>query len=385
MRRNWILYGSLLLGVFLVAVLYGDPFMFMALYSLIAMPLASFTFAAATLFGMEVSQKSEGTMVIKGEANRYFITLHNRIGFGFGIMRCMFLGEHFAVETTASKLRVNVRPFMKPVHFPMDFTIKYRGVYQLGLKNLEITDFLGLFKIRRKVSANFKVIAYPRAIDLEHMQLVVHMLSKASSNLAIAQEDYTDYTDVRPYAPSDPIKKVHWKLTAKRGEWVVKNYQSSALNGMAILLDSVKRDLPYKNTVKLEDAMMEHAVSVIRHCLRHKMPIDLIFGECVRETGKHIGDFDAIYNVMANLEFVKDDYSVHKALSGYLNETNCNVNVIILTSTLDMPLYERALNAVRFGHYIAILYFVSENWKPDKESDTVFERLKGSGLNCVKV
>jgi len=359
--------------------------MFMALYALAVMPLASLLFALVTLFGLGVTQKTAAPTVVKGEASQYFVTLGNHVKIGFGSIRCLFLEKHFAIETDASVQKVDIHPFMKPYRFAVDFTVKYRGVYQLGLGSLEVTDFLGLFRLRRKLSAKFEIVAYPKITSLEHMQLAVHLLSKAPANLSVAQEDYADYTDVRPYEPSDPIKKVHWKLTAKRGEWIVKNYQSSVLNSMAILLDANKSPLPYENSIKLEDAMMEHAVAVLRYCLRQQMPVDLLFGRNIRETGRHIGDFDAVYNVMANLAFTNDDFSVNDALSGYLNETSRNVNVVILTSTLDMALYDRILNAVRFGHYIAVMYFVPEKWATDRASNAVFDRLQASGLNCIKI
>lgn len=386
MRRNRILYGGLFLGVLFAAVMYGDPFMFMTLYALITMPAISALFAVITLFGISVTQRSSGATVVKGEPNKYYITFLNRIRIGFGTMRCKFLGEHFAVETAASNLLVEIRPFSEPVEFPMEFTIKYRGVYQLGLSSLEITDILGLFNIRRKVSTKFEVVAYPRVMDLdENMHLTMHMLSKAPANLTIAQEDYADYTDVRPYVPSDPVKKIHWKLTAKRGEWIVKNYQSSVLNSMAILLDANKRAIEYEPMVKLEDKMMENTVAVLRYCLRQQMPADLLFGRTVKESGRHIGDFNAMYNVMANLSFSDEGFSVNDVLTRYLNETSRNVNVVILTSVLDMLLYDRILNAVRFGHYIAVMYFVPEGLPEDRTCTAVFERLRTSGVNCVKI
>jgi len=359
--------------------------MFMTLYALLLMPVASVVYAFITLYGLGITQNTTGTIVVKGQANKYIITLENLIYIGFGTAQCIFIGEQTAIDTDGSAKQIGIRPFMKPYRVAVDFTVKYRGVYQLGLSHLEVRDFLGLFVLRRNISTKFEIVAYPRISDLEHMELAAHLLSKAPANLAVAQEDYADYTDVRAYVPSDPIKKVHWKLTAKRGEWMVKNYQSSVLNSMAILLDSRKRMLPYDKIIALEDAMMEQTVGILRYCLRQQMPIDLLFGRHVREAGRHIGDFDALYNNLANLSFIKDDYDLHDVVSGYLNETSYNVNVVILTSQLDTPLYERILNAVRFGHYIAIMYFVPEKWARDRESDAIFEKLHSSGLNCVQI
>lgn len=385
MRRNRLLYCGLLLGVLVAALLYGDPLMFKTLYVIVAMPLASLAFAFLTLYGLELRQMTKDTKVIKGVPNRYIVVLENRIRIGFGSVRCLFLDGHFAIESSADDEKIEVRPLMRPIRLEIDFTVNYRGVYQLGLEFLEVVDFMGLFQLRRKINERFEIVAYPQIRDMEHMELTAHLLSKAPANLALAQEDYADFTDVRPYEPSDPIKKIHWKLTAKRGEWIVKNYQSSVLNSMAVLLDANKRDLPRELNVKLEDAMIEHSVAVTRYCLRHQMPVDLIFGRGIRETGRHIGDFDALYNVLANLDFDTDDFSVNDALDGYLNETSRTVNVVILTSELNMHLHDQILNAIRFGHYIAVMYFATESSTADKASEAIFDRLQGSGLNCVKI
>jgi len=383
--RNRILYGALFLVILAAAVLYADPFMFKALYALTVMPVVSLAFAALTLYGLELTQKTQGGTVIKGEPGRYTITLRNLSHIGFGTAHCLFIDGDFAVETNADDRRLEIRPFMKPTRFDIGFTVNYRGKYQLGLEYLEVEDFLGIFRLRRKVGQRFEIVAYPKITDMEHMELASHLLSKAPANLALANEDYADFTDVRPYEHTDPIKKVHWKLTAKRGEWIVKNYQSSVLNSVAILLDANKRVLPREVSVKLEDSMVERSVGILHYCLRSQMPVDLQFGRSVRHTGRHIGDFEAVYDVIASLDFAEEGFSVNQALDGYLNESSRNINAVILTSELDMQLHDQILNAIRFGHYIAVMYFVPENWTSDKESDRIFDRLKASGINSIKI
>ena len=385
MRRNRLLYSALIIGVAIAALIYGDPFMYMTLYALISMPLISLSFAFFTLFSIKVVQDTASKTVVKGEKNQYILNIDSGFKLGFCTVRCKFVAEQFAIDTEASDKFINIRPLKGPHLLPVDFTAKYRGFYQMGLKQLEAVDFLGLFCLKRKMRTDFEIVAYPRVTELEHMGFAMHLLSKAPANLSIAQEDYADYTDVRPYAPSDPIKKVHWKLTAKRGEWIVKNYQSSVLNSMAILVDSEKRPLLYQNSIKLEDTMMEYAVAIARFCLRQQMPVDLLFGKSVRESGKHIGDFEAIYNVLANQNFTNENFNVLDALNGYLNDTSNNVNIVILTAVLNMQLYERILNAVRFGHYIAVMYVVPDSGAIDPASSAVFDRLQASGMNCIKI
>jgi uncharacterized protein (DUF58 family) len=225
-------------------------------------------------------------------------------------------------------------------------------------------------------------------MDLEYFPLAINLLSKATSNYEIQQEDYADITDVRPYEPSDPLKKVHWKLTAKRGEWIVKNFQSSALNSMALLIDADKRPLPHEECVKLEDQIMEYTVSLMRYCLRSMMPLEILFGRFIRESGRHIGDFESLYSITAKLTFEKQQSAspLLAALDIYLNESSRNVNAVLLTSVLDKPLFEGVLSAVRFGHFIAVIYFVPEDERYiNKASEDIFKNLQESGVACVRV
>ncbi|MCL1999348.1 MAG: DUF58 domain-containing protein [Turicibacter sp.] len=396
MKRARLLYGGIFFGCLIAALLYGDPFVFLTVYAFAIMFVTSFLLAVATLYGMRVHQFSDRyneqnfvakAVIIKGEPSSYYIRLNNRAKIGLGTMRFTFLEADFAVKTPTTRLRLDVRPFMKPMLFPMEYTVMYRGTYQIGLESIEVIDFLGLFRLKRKLNTRFEVIAYPKVTEPEEMRLAMHMLSKAPAQLAMAQEDYADFTDVRPYQPADPMKKIHWKLTAKRNEWIVKNYQSTVLNSITVLLDAHRRNLSHELLIKLEDLMAEYAVAITRYCLRNQMPVDFIFGAKSREKGKHIGDFEALYSFIAHLEFSDKDVSAKDALNHYLNENMRSVNVVLLTSILDSAIYERIIEASRFGHYIAVVYFVPKDHKTSTQlnSDEIFEHLQGSGINCVKM
>jgi len=193
--------------VTIAATAYGDPFMFMTLYALVSMPIISLIFALFTLYGLGVTQQAEKSIVTKGDLNRYFITFKNRTPAGFGAVKCYFVGEHFAVQTDAEAKTIEIRPFMPPFSITINFMIKYRGQYQLGLDSLEVVDFLRLFRLRRKLFTRLNILAYPQLTSLEHLDVAMHLMSKAPANVSLAQEDNTEITDVRHYLPSDQKKK----------------------------------------------------------------------------------------------------------------------------------------------------------------------------------
>jgi uncharacterized protein (DUF58 family) len=381
-----VFYASALSCVFGAALIYGGHLLYTALYVMLLLPAASLLTAVCTLWGISVEQAPAMTTVVKNERGGYSVTLRNAVRVGLGMVNYYFASDDFAVESDACALGIPIRPFMKPLTADVGFTIRYRGIYRLGLYSMGVTDFLGLFSLRRALSSRVEVIVYPRVRELTHFPLAAHLLSKAQANLNTRQEDYTDIADTRPYQPADPIKKIHWKLTAKRGEWIVKNYQIASQSGMAVLVDSTRHPLPYEESVKLEDRVVEYAVAVLRYCLRRQMPTELFFGRSEREYGRHIGDFEALYGMAARLEFrdPPQSFPCLAALNDYLNEAVDNVNVVILTASLNKALYERIINAAHFGHFVAVMYFVPERGPLYKESDDIYAMMSDDGIPCAR-
>lgn len=83
-------------------------------------------------------------------------------------------------------------------------------------------DLLGLFPIPLRKPAPAAALSLPRPVELE---VPPGLLSGRSEGAALRPrpgggpgEDY----DLRDYRPGDPLRSVHWKLSSKRDELVVK-------------------------------------------------------------------------------------------------------------------------------------------------------------------
>lgn len=47
--------------------------------------------------------------------------------------------------------------------------------------------------------------------------------------LARATEDISNPSDLRTYAPGDPMKKIHWKQSLRKQELLVRRFEEPAL------------------------------------------------------------------------------------------------------------------------------------------------------------
>jgi uncharacterized protein (DUF58 family) len=381
MGRSRMLYAALLLLVSALAWVYGERLLYIALAVFAAMPAASFVITFVMLRLLRITQTVPHT-VVKNEKEAINLRLLNPTPMPFGNVGCSFFTDDFAIETEAG-MTLWLKPFQTanryiPIH------AKYRGVYRVGLQAVYAGDMMGLFRLKRTVNKKSAVNVLPRIVDMAGFPLAMNLLTQAHSRFDIKDEDYASISDIRPYIPTDSIKRVHWKLTAKRNEWLVKNFQSNALNKVTIILDTTRLPLRYKEQITLEDRIVELAVGLARFCLRKGMPVDFSAGEGHTLRCHSPSMFESVYQLGSGLTFTgSPPLTPHTMLSHYLNEAAGYLNVIVMTPRLDAPLYERIINGTNNGHYIAVLYFATLIKDPDSEA--VYRLLSEGGMPCFRV
>ena len=370
----WVLVGG-------AAWLYGERMLYVSLAVLTALPILSYIIATIGIMSLKLSQHLPET-VIKEEYEDLIVNIINPIKLPFGSVRFVFYGDDFAVVMQDS-LIANVGSF-KPVTQAIPFQINYRGEYELGIKSVQIMDLTGLFKLTRHINFSENVVALPKIVDMTNFPITSNLLTQAQSRYDIRDEDYATISDIRPYLPTDSIKRVHWKLTAKRNEWLVKNFQSNALHQVSIIVDSKRIDTNYKEQIIMEDRVIEMSLGLADFCLKRGMPVEYCPGEGHKVMGHNSGDFETIYQTAGRLRFEEDPtLSPYSILSQALNDTTGYINAIVMTSRLDANLYERIMNALNNGHYVAVVYFAPR--LPDNETEKIYKLLEEGIVTCYKV
>jgi hypothetical protein len=243
---------------------------------------------------------------------------------------------------------------------------------------------MGLFRLKRKVDKGVDITVLPRIVEMTNFPLAMNLLTQAHSRFDIKDEDYATISDIRPYLPTDSVKRVHWKLTAKRNEWLVKNFQSNALNKVTIILDSLRLPQRYKEQITLEDRIIEMAMGLARFCLRKGMPVDFMVGEGHTVHGQNPAMFETVYEMGSKLIFTEQPpFNPQAMLSHCLNEAAGYLNVIIMTPRLNAELYERIANGRNNGHNVAVLYFSS--MIKDDDSEKIYRLLYEGGAPCYRI
>lgn len=153
--------------------------------------------------------------------------------------------------------------------------IKYRGIYDLGPVELKTSDVFGAFTWNRCVYSKGFIKVYPRVHNIESFTLKSMQSFGTLSTKNKAYEDNTSVSDIRKYNIGDSVKKIHWKVTAKKGNLHVKNYQLTGSASGYIFLD-LKRNCYYKGNMRvLEELAVETAASLVSFFLKKAVSINM--------------------------------------------------------------------------------------------------------------
>ncbi len=103
-----------------------------------------------------------------------------------------------------------------------------RGYYTIDGAGLVASDLFLTSMFPADVSENTAVYVYPRPYDSEEFRRSLALLNGEVLARRHLLEDPFEYRGIREYQPTDPMRSINWKATARTGELKVnqKNYTS---------------------------------------------------------------------------------------------------------------------------------------------------------------
>lgn len=97
-----------------------------------------------------------------------------------------------------------------------------RGVYTVGPATVRTGDPFGLFQRETEMGGRTEIVVYPRVHTLDTLNLPYRdALGEMVVRRALV-EDPVLLAGSREYRPDDPLRRIHWKQTARTGELQVR-------------------------------------------------------------------------------------------------------------------------------------------------------------------
>ena len=357
MLKNRLTYGVVLVVLVLLIFLYEDGITYMALYVVLVLPLISFALTALSRRQFSVQEHITQDNIIKGETVQYIVKVTNNSFLPYTSVRVRFKANSAAVTADFNDIFFSIWPY-RYHEIVFNVSAKYRGNYEIGVLNIMVYDFLGLFRFEQKHDHTTVLMVRPKVLDITPLPL-----TKADSGMEnvknfTAEEDYAVISDLRKYQPTDGYKKIHWKASAKKNELVSKNYQNTKRNSVVLLLDNSATD------IATEDMMMEAYVSTLSYCTRQLFSCALYFMGDEENEGA-VGSFDYLYTIATKIRFAHEDMFDAYLLSYSKMQADAD-NVLIFAQGITDTVFTTAQTMSHFGNSVIIFYF-RELWDYEYE------------------
>lgn len=152
----------------------------------------------------------------------------------------------------------------------------YRGGYEIGICDVYAYDMLRLFRIRMRRDNLRPVFVMPRrhVVTMEGLGAASEINTTEVRNLR--GSDRTELTEIREYQIGDGLRDIHWKLSSKTQDFMVKHYGMNACRSMCFLpdlgahyTDPMEKGL-YEEDINLcaADAVIEMTIARMLSALR---------------------------------------------------------------------------------------------------------------------
>lgn len=262
---------------------------------------------------------------------------------------------------------------------------KYRGFYNFGPVNIKVTDLFGFFSWNRQIRCSGNITVYPKVAELERFDTRPMQLFGTVTTAQKANEDYTSISDIRKYYPGDSFKKIHWKVSARKGSLHVKNFDMSGSAESNIFLNLYKNDYADIYRADLEEKAVECAVSIINYMLHRNINTGLYSNgsRIVYTRGRDLKEFKKF---MEELITVKSNGSVpmEELLETRSRLMSRGSSIILITPGLSERLKDKIAQLSEIGFDVITVYICVDR-EDEEQYNSIVNYLENYNIKLCKV
>lgn len=146
---------------------------------------------------------------------------------------------------------------------------KHCGNITIQVNKIKIYDYIKLLSIKKKINISLEVGVLPNIYDLEIQQNDVDDETSADSqsfSKVKNGDDTSEVFDIREYVKGDNLKRIHWNLSSKLQELMVKDYSLELNLYQIIFLELYSEEKSFDNL----ECLVELTISLSKFLLDNR-------------------------------------------------------------------------------------------------------------------
>lgn len=219
MTGRRILYGLTLAAALLFQIYFHSYFAPFLLILALCLPVLSLLLSLPAMVGFRLSVSPRPLSVSRGEQGVWEIA--PRLP-GLPLARLTALLEEENLLTGAKiRKKLTLRGVTRQAIIHREANTDHCGLLEFRVKKLRVYDYLGLFSFRVRLPEPVRVPVLPVPVDPGHLELPEGWGVRPAPGSTLRRTMGEDY-DLREYRPGDPLRSVHWKLSSKWDDLIVR-------------------------------------------------------------------------------------------------------------------------------------------------------------------
>ncbi len=232
--------------------------------------------------------------------------------------------------------------------YGFDVAFNHIGTCEVRLESLRVYDPLCLFYSTNRCQKTYVIAIAPHRYPLRKLaEFAISKKESQKQSQPIVTDDM-DYAGVRDYVPGDPIKAIHWKLSARTDHYFTRLFEMNGTPGLSVFVDTSSPAYDKESLLTVYDGVVEAAFSSCAYAVEHGMDGELVFcgehKEIVRLDASACSDTMRVLKCMPCISSSTDPRLLIDAIAQVSGRIDANDNLIVcsgnVTDDLCMTLIE---------------------------------------------
>ena len=296
---------------------YGGTVSYGFFYGVTMIPVVSLVYMVCVYARFKIYQEIGSRNMVCGQPERYLFVLQNEDYFAFTSVSVRLYADFSYVEEMPGDVEYELLPGDR-FSFETRMVCRYRGEYEVGVKEVVVTDFFRLFRLRYRNPGTVKALVSPRVVALTELKSIGEFQ-------ALLRREILGGTEmdvlVRDYREGDPPRQIHWKLAAREQKLKTRLRIGEEKEGIALFCDMKRYDRERERNLPLENKMLEVLLALGFFFAGKDAGFSVYYSQngLVKNRVRGMKDFDAFYREMDGVIFREEEDlhgTLEQAMSG---------------------------------------------------------------------
>lgn len=382
MAKYRILYAVIWLGSAVFALAYESKLTFVLFAGVAVLPII--TLVLMVISGLLLKVEVIPDTAYVGKMQDFDITVKVTNRFIIPAAPMMITGtfqEPDGNVVSNRHLVLNAGPLRK-CEYVFGGCIRYRGEYTLGVDKAVIYDFLRIFKFRLGKTPRCNVTVTPRRIMLDETNaLCADDYDSSITNISFM--DSGSFASVRKYADGDLMKRVHWKLSAKHDELMVKEMEQNLGSSALIITDMHAVSEDNDENMRVADACAEASLAITRKIISDGRSAVNVYRTSDANTGvisaEKPDDYERLVAIFAVLPITETGKGAESLIPKAAELLNGTEPLFIITPELDAGVFTSMVD--RIGSSCGEIRIYTTDREPSPELITAVQTVRGASIH----